>query len=489
MLDINNRQEKLLKAYEFLEKNLVLLGATAIEDTLQDNLIPTIEKFKSVSIKFWILTGDHHTTAVSIAHFSKIVNHSYHFVYLNSIDPVDLNRNILEAIEKCSSIHVCLVISGQSLNYIKRQKKRETYILLQQLALRCEVVIGTRLSPSQKAVFIEWIKEHSEESVALAIGDGANDVNMISCADVGVALAGREGRQAARNADFVVSKFACLLRLLFVHGRESYRKNSYVILYITWKNFIYILPIIIFGFHCQFSPQSLYDPYLDILFNIVFTSIPIIWYAVSDLEVNHEELEANPKFYLRGMQNKSFNYKILMAWVLFGLVCGLIVFYSTCYVLNDGINTKDKLYDLWCLGTTMYLLIIITVNLKIFFGANSHNLVSILLLIGSLGMFVGTVVLTEYVNFLESFGVFDIMLYSDGLIFLLGFAVPSILLYFMAYKFAAQFYHNKDDEAMLQKINDDNAIKTVKTQQVFTAKVARMSKMSLKQRLSQKRCE
>ena len=73
----------------------------------------------------------------------------------------------------------------------------------------------------------------------MSIGDGANDVNMINEADLGIGIFGNEGGQAARASDYSIGKFCFLKRLLFVYGRECYRKNTYAIIYVLWKNTIY----------------------------------------------------------------------------------------------------------------------------------------------------------------------------------------------------------------------------------------------------------
>lgn len=44
----------------------------------------------------------------------------------------------------------------------------------------------------------------------LAIGDGANDVAMIQAADIGVGIAGKEGRSAVNNSDFGLTQFKYL---------------------------------------------------------------------------------------------------------------------------------------------------------------------------------------------------------------------------------------------------------------------------------------
>ena len=66
--------------------------------------------------------------------------------------------------------------------------------------------------------------------VTLAIGDGANDVPMLQVANVGVGIAGREGNQAANNADISFGKFRYLQPLLLGHGRANYRQWCVVLM-------------------------------------------------------------------------------------------------------------------------------------------------------------------------------------------------------------------------------------------------------------------
>ena len=63
--------------------------------------------------------------------------------------------------------------------------------------------------------------------ITLAIRDGANDVNMITSAHVGVGIIGVEGKQAARASDYAIGQFQFLKKILFCHGYESLRRNSF----------------------------------------------------------------------------------------------------------------------------------------------------------------------------------------------------------------------------------------------------------------------
>tara|TARA_B110000285_G_C15032967_1_gene567736 strand:+ start:326 stop:625 length:300 start_codon:yes stop_codon:yes gene_type:complete len=97
------------------------------------------------------------------------------------------------------------------------------------------------------------IRKRFPKKVTLAIGDGANDVNMILQAHVGIGILGKEGQQAARSADYAIGQFKFLKPLLFVHGRESYRRNSMLIKYTFYKNVLYVIPQYYLGFWSTFS--------------------------------------------------------------------------------------------------------------------------------------------------------------------------------------------------------------------------------------------
>lgn len=127
---------------------------------------------------------------------------------------------------------------------------------------KMDVVLACRVSPKQKGDIVSLIQYRFPKKVTLAIGDGANDVAMIMKAHVGVGIAGREGMQAARTADFAIGKFKFLRPLLFVHGREAYRRNSDIVLYSFYKNVLYVIVQFQFGWLSVFSGQTLYEPWI-----------------------------------------------------------------------------------------------------------------------------------------------------------------------------------------------------------------------------------
>lgn len=142
-------------------------------------------------------------------------------------------------------------------------------------------------------------------STTLSIGDGANDVNMIAAAHVGIGISGLEGQQAARSSDYAIGQFKFLKQLLFVHGREAYRRNSFLISFMFYKNIIFVIPIVCLGYFSFFSGIALYNDLLYQCFNLFFTSWPIIIFSIYDFQYEKAELLKDPRHYRIGFKSKS----------------------------------------------------------------------------------------------------------------------------------------------------------------------------------------
>ena len=158
-----------------------------------------------------------------------------------------------------------------------------------------------------------------ENVTTLAIGDGANDVNMITAAHVGIGIRGLEGQQAARSSDFAICQFKHLKNLMFVHGREAYRRNSYLVLYIFYKNVLYVLPLFYYGMFSCFSGTTFYDGQMYQAFNIFFTGMPVCWYCTYDFAYSKDRFLHDPSLYKIGLKNKCFNRFVFWQWYTYGI--------------------------------------------------------------------------------------------------------------------------------------------------------------------------
>ena len=118
-------------------------------------------------------------------------------------------------------------------------KSPELIDLFRDICMKCTAVLCCRMSPAQKAEVVRLVKQSKSKPITAAIGDGANDVSMIQEAHVGLGIFGKEGRNAARSADFSFAKFKFLKRILLVHGYLYYTRSANLIQYFLYKvNFL-----------------------------------------------------------------------------------------------------------------------------------------------------------------------------------------------------------------------------------------------------------
>ena len=180
------------------------------------------------------------------------------------------------------------------------------------------------------------IQKHDPKVITLAIGDGANDVNMITAAHIGVGISGVEGQQAVSASDYAIGQFKFLKNLLFVHGRESYRRNSYLVSYTFYKNVLFVMPQFWFGFYSAFSGQVFYEKWIFQIFNIVFTAFPIMLFALFDQQYQKEELMKKPSLYKIGLKNQCFSTEIFWKWILYGFSMSAVVYYVSFVTFNES---------------------------------------------------------------------------------------------------------------------------------------------------------
>lgn len=199
---------------------------------------------------------------------------------------------------------------------------------------------------------------------------------MISTANVGVGIFGKEGNQAARASDFAIGEFKMLKHLLFVHGRESYRKNSYVIIFNFYKNIIFLIPQFFLGFISFFSGHPLYDSTLYLLYNLLFTSAPIFIYGILDKDINYPKLIKDVRFYHTGMRSVNFSTKWVLATMLSAFFQGVIIFCLTFFGVGDRITSKGNLNDLYFLGNLIFMVTVIISNTRLFFVSGEVTLIS-----------------------------------------------------------------------------------------------------------------
>ncbi|KAL4486127.1 hypothetical protein ABPG72_012180 [Tetrahymena utriculariae] len=394
LADSENREQEMDRLADSIERNLILIGATAVEDKLQDKVPETIYDLIKAKIKVWMLTGDKLETAENIAKSCKLIQNDMKIIQISEKDDQSLRNNLLgTAMEKFNQLKSdkakkSLLVEGDSLTLIFKDIHLQKAFL--KISKECESVVCCRVTPKQKALVVRLIKDNLKK-ITLAIGDGANDVNMIQEAHIGCGIFGNEGMQAAQSSDFAFGEFKCLWRLVLVHGRWSYIRIAEMIIYFFYKNMLFTIPQLYFSFYNAFSGQTIFDAWFISLYNLIFTALPLISRAVFDQDVNYkvtadqvkmgeednrlqkilerkeQYLEKKfPTFYYTSQDKTIFTDSNFLSWVIQGLIHGLIIFYCT-YLTFDSITfSKDGLStDLWNFSLIIFTSIILVADMKI----------------------------------------------------------------------------------------------------------------------------
>ena len=224
------------------------------------------------------------------------------------------------------------------------------------VAVRCQAVVCCRVTPSQKARVARLVRQQLVGEITLAVGDGANDVSMIQVAHVGVGIRGKEGQQAALASDYALAQFSHLERLLLVHGRWSYNRISTMVCYFFYKNITYAMTLFWFGIWSAFSAQPLFDDAYQSLFNLIFTSLPVMTFALLDRDVEAATVLRHPRLYAAGHDGTAFSTRRFALFVL-----GAVAHSLTIFFLCAGAMDMEKL-TLGAAGTTVLSCVILTVT-------------------------------------------------------------------------------------------------------------------------------
>nr|XP_028573239.1 probable phospholipid-transporting ATPase VB isoform X2 [Podarcis muralis] len=375
---IDNRDELLMQTAQHLETKLTLLGATGIEDRLQDGVPDTIAAFREAGIQTWVLTGDKQETAVNIAYSCKLLDQRDTVFTINTESKETCESLLditLEEVKKAQSIQgiswtvfgiklpfsmsttvtadpaIGLVVDGRTLNTIFQGQLEHKFL---ELTKYSRSVLCCRCTPLQKSMVVKLVRGQLKV-MTLAIGDGANDVSMIQAANVGIGISGQEGMQAVMASDFAISQFKHLKKLLLVHGHWCYSRLGKLVIYFFYKNVTYVNLLFWYQFFCAFSGAAMIDYWQMIFFNLFFTSVPPILSGVLDKDVSAGTLLSLPGLYKSGQNSEV--YKPLTFWVAI-----LESFYQSliCFFV-PYLAYLDSDIDIFRFGTTINTVALLTI--------------------------------------------------------------------------------------------------------------------------------
>ncbi|XP_036086063.1 probable phospholipid-transporting ATPase IIB isoform X3 [Rousettus aegyptiacus] len=326
-LSVHDRTLKVAAVVESLEREMQLLCVTGVEDRLQADVRPTLEMLRNAGIKIWMLTGDKLETATCIAKSSHLVSRTqdtHVFRPVSSRGEAHLELNAFRRKQDCA-----LVISGDSLEVCLRYYEHE----LMELACQCPAVVCCRCSPTQKARIVTLLQTHTRRRTC-AIGDGGNDVSMIQAADCGIGIEGKEGKAASLAADFSITQFAHLGRLLMVHGRRSYKRSAALGQFVMHRGLLISTMQAVFSSVFYFASVPLYQGFLMVGYATVYTMFPV-FSLVLDQDVKPEVAMLYPELYKDLTKGRSLSFKTFLVWVLISIYQGGVLMYGALVLFES----------------------------------------------------------------------------------------------------------------------------------------------------------
>ncbi|VDM30977.1 unnamed protein product [Hydatigera taeniaeformis] len=452
---VTNRNALLDEVCELIEQDLELVGATAIEDKLQDEVPQTIANMLAAGISIWVLTGDKQETAVNIGTSAVVVTFSFESSCLQVlvarlscrlINPeqvqliIDGNNldTVRDQLFECSNElkkelsegrEVALIVTGKALELLlTTQCQREFF----EIAHKSSSVICCRVSPWQKAEVVRLARTFTND-ITLAIGDGANDVGMIQAAHIGVGIYGVEGRQAACSSDYAIAQFRFLNKLLLVHGAWSFNRITKVILYSFYKNICLYVIQFWFGMVSGFSGQIIFDRWSMALYNVAFSAAPPLALGLFERNMSAKNCLKLPVLYKETQRTTTFDKVTFLTWLVNGVFHSAILFWIPLFAFHSDVaDPNGHIGSRLVVGNTVYTCVVVTVCLKAGLEHTAWTVFSHLAIWGTIALWF--LFLIVYSHLYPTFPIgpemvgMDVMCFSSPIFWLLLIVVPVIAL-------------------------------------------------------------
>ncbi|KAG2382442.1 hypothetical protein C9374_005644 [Naegleria lovaniensis] len=387
-LSTKHRDRLLMHCATEIEKDLQILGCTAIEDKLQEHVAESIDYLKKAGLNIWVLTGDKTETAINIAYSTHVLhrNKSIEIRIRDATSYSHVKAKLKEALgflekNKNKNFEYALIIDSKSLDLVL-QKYEKPFLRLVGIV---RSAVCCRLKPLQKSTIVKLIEKHLSMT-ALAIGDGVNDVAMIQAASIGVGIKGKEGSQASRAADYALPRFKNLVRLLAVHGRNCCVRNADFLHFSLYKNFMIIMPQFYFIFYSAYSGTLIFDSWEQFIYMALFCFFQPITSGSCEYDLPEEVILQHPEIYdtLKKKHNNLFSMSSIFRWGFESIYHCTIIYYGILWSYaadGDVMENNDMVHssDFYHLGklimtclmsviTLRYMIEVKTWNLQIFFS-------------------------------------------------------------------------------------------------------------------------
>jgi phospholipid-transporting ATPase len=366
---VGGREAAVAKVAIELEHDLQVLGCTAIEDRLQEHVPESVQYLLDAGLQVWMLTGDKTETAINIAYSANVLRKDK-TIEIRIRDPKSqrhYEKKLQVAIEFLAKaddlqddLDFALIIDCKAIKYSLMPQFEKDFL---KIITKCKSAICCRCTPKQKAAIVKLV-ETSQKKRSLAIGDGVNDVAMIQAATIGVGIMGREGSQAARASDYAIPRFRHLVRLIAVHGRYSYIRNSDYLHLSFYKNNALVFMQLIFNVFDGFTGGLIYDPWTITMYNTIFAQIPPLLTGVFERDLEPETILKHPELYPQLKNDALFNMKTFTLWQIIPFVHAITLYFLAYAASIDNTILGIEVEELNSTGTLIMTCMLTVILLR-----------------------------------------------------------------------------------------------------------------------------
>ena len=125
----------------------------------------------------------------------------------------------------------------------------------------------------------------------------------------GVGIVGKEGKQASLAADFSVTQFSHMTKLLLWHGHNSYRRSAKLAQFVIHRGLIISVMQAVFSSIFYFAPIALYQGWLTVGYATIYTIAPE-FSLVLDRDLNEDLALSYPELYKELTKVSAFRFGI-----------------------------------------------------------------------------------------------------------------------------------------------------------------------------------
>jgi phospholipid-translocating ATPase len=372
---------------EELESDQRLLGTLGIEDALQQDVQLTMDLLSDAGLKIWVATGDAQRNTLVTATALRLIRPDEKVVYLStgnleqegpSADPGHESYGFSEAAAAVPEGSFSTLVNSEDSAGLERALENPAFV---DGLYRGRCVVFYRCKPVTKAQIAVALQNHGKR--VLGIGDGANDSVLLSTADVGIGILGRNGQRGFAGCDFSIPAFRHLGRLILVHGHLALHRSVLAVNFSFYKAVLFGMCQIMFQFWTDYTGQSFFDGPSLTAYNNFWTLIPMIS-LLFEKDISENFLYKMSFLYTK-LRNPLTINPANLPWFISAVYQGVITM-GVAYLLTGEafLSTAGLDYGQGYLALLVYTAMVFECAFYMAYQTNTFTYYSLLCIVGNL---------------------------------------------------------------------------------------------------------